>query len=254
MADPAGFLHLAGRDAPLLVAAAIVVAAVLWFALRGARQRSLAEALGAKVRAAVNVHAEALARRRSVLIRIDDYGVADASRWSREIDHFVSNVVAPLLTPAEARLLAARDVEVKAAIDRQVASHLGGLVDEFAEGDSEGLSPAAFEAHCARLLANAGWSARTTALTGDQGADIIAEKNGARLIVQCKLLARPVGNKAVQEAHAAKTHFGARHAAVVTNADFTRAARDLAATTGVLLLHHSQLGEVETLIREGGGR
>ena len=254
MADPAGFLHLAGRDAPLLAAAAIVVAAVLWFALRGARQRSLAEALGAKVRSAIDVHAEALARRRSVLIRIDDYGVADASRWSREIDHFVSNVLLPLLTPAEARLLAARDVEVKAAIDREVASHLGGLVDEFAEGDPEGLSPAAFEAHCARILANAGWAARTTALTGDQGADIIAEKDGLRLIVQCKLLARPAGNKAVQEAHAAKTHFGARHAAVVTNADFTRAARDLAATTGVLLLHHSQLGDVERLIRGGAGR
>lgn len=239
------------QDMFLLAAAGLVIAVALWFAARGARQRSLVEALGAKTRGAVAAHADALARRRSVLIRIDDYGVADASRWSREIDHFVANVVAPLLSPAEAGVLRAREVEVKASIDRQVVAHLGEAVEQLNAGEVDGLSPSAFEAYCARLIAAGGWSARTTALTGDQGADIIAEKGGQRLVLQCKLLARPVGNKAVQEAHAAKVHFGARYAAVVTNADFTRSARELAATTGVLLLHHSQLGEIEQLLRRG---
>jgi len=236
-------------DTLLLCGTGVVAAGALWFALAGARQRSLNEALAAKTRAAVAAHVEALARRRATLIRVDDYGVADASRWSREIDHFVTNVVLPLLTPAEERLLAARDAEIKAAIDRQVAAHTGGMVETLAGGEVEGLSPSAFEAHCARLLAAQGWSARTTALTGDQGADIIAEKGGTRLVVQCKLLARPVGNKAVQEAHAAKTHFGAARAAVVSNADFTRSARDLAASTGILLLHHTQLAEIDRLLR-----
>lgn len=242
---------MAPQDVLLLAGAACIVAGSLWFAVRGARQRSLEEALGRKARGAVAAHAEALSRRRAVLIRVDDYGVSDASRWSREIDHFVSGVVLPLLSPAEARLLAAREIELKAAIDRQVVAHAGELVETLAGGEADGLSPAVFEAACARALAARGWSARTTALTGDQGADIIAEKDGARLIVQCKLLGRPVGNKAVQEAHAAKTHFGARHAAVVSNADFTRSARDLAATTGVVLLHHSQLGEIERHLRAG---
>jgi restriction system protein len=240
------------QDALLLGAAAAVVAAVLWLSIAGARQRVLAEALAAKAQAAVAAHVEALARRRSLLIRVDDYGVSDASRWSREIDHFMANVLLPLLSSAEARMLRAREIELKAAIDRQVALHLGTLTETLA-GDvaPDGLSPAAFEAHCAQRLAAQGWSARTTAMTGDQGADIIAEKGGVRLIVQCKLLRRPVGNKAVQEAHAAKAHFGARHAAVVTNADFARAARDLAKTTGVVLLHHSQLGEIDRLLRRG---
>lgn len=241
------------QDAFLLAAAGLVVALALWFAARGARQRALTEALGAKTRDAVAAHADALARRRSVLIRIDDYGVQDASRWSREIDHFVANVVEPLLSRAEVRTLRAREVELKAAIDRQVVLHLGEAVEELSPGEVDGLSPSAFEAHCARLLAQQGWSARTTALTGDQGADIIAEKDGTKLVVQCKLLARPVGNKAVQEAHAAKVHFGAGHAAVVTNADFTRSARELAATTGILLLHHSQLGEIDRLLRRVRG-
>lgn len=240
---------MAPHDALLLAGAGVVVAGALWFAVSGARQRSLTEAVAAKTRAAVATHVEALARRRTTLTRVDDYGITDASRWSREIDHFVSSVVLPLLTPAEARLLAARDAEVKAAIDRQVVAHTGGMVETLAGGELDGLSPSAFEAHCARLLAAQGWAAHTTALTGDQGADIIAEKGGTRLVIQCKLLARPVGNKAVQEAHAARTHFGAAHAAVVSNADFTRAARDLASSTGILLLHHSQLGDIDRLIR-----
>jgi restriction system protein len=99
--------------------------------------------------------------------------------------------------------------------------------------------------------ASSGWTAKATGATGDQGADIIAEKEGMRLIVQCKLFGKPVGNGAVQEAHAARAHFRATHAAVVTNADFTRSARDLAATTGVALIHHSQLGEIERLLRKG---
>lgn len=239
------------QDALLLAGAAILGGGAVWFAVAGARQRILTEAVAAKTKAAVAAHVEALARRRATLVRTDDYGVCDASRWSREIDHFVSNVVLPLLTPAEARLFAARDVEIKAAVDRQVVAHTGGLVETLAGGEVEGLSPSAFEAHCAQLLAAQGWAARTTALTGDQGADIIAEKAGLRLVVQCKLHTRPVGNKAVQEAHAARTHFGATHAAVVSNADFTRSARDLAASTGILLLHHSQLGEVDLLLRGG---
>lgn len=239
------------QDTLLLALAILVVLVVLWFSLNGARQRGLSDAVGAKAREAVAAHADALARRRTVLIRVDDYGIADASRWSREIDHFVSNVVLPLLSPAETRMLRAREVELKAAIDRQIVAHLGALVATLGQGEVEGLSPSAFEAHCARLLAAQGWSARTTALSGDQGADIIADKDGVRLIVQCKLLRRPVGNKAVQEAHSAKAHFGAQHAAVVTNADFTRSARDLAATTGVWLLHHSQLGGIEQRLRAG---
>jgi restriction system protein len=50
-----------------------------------------------------------------------------------------------------------------------------------------------------------------------------------------------VGNKAVQEVFAAKRHEQAHHAAVVTNNDFTRSARQIAATTDVTLLHHDQL-------------
>ena len=48
------------------------------------------------------------------------------------------------------------------------------------------------------------------------------------VVLQCKLYARPVGNKAVQEVAAARTFYDAGFAAVVSNADYTEAARRLA--------------------------
>jgi restriction system protein len=97
-------------------------------------------------------------------------------------------------------------------------------------------------------LRSAGWSASTTKGSGDQGTDIIATKADLRLVVQCKLYNHPVGNKAVQEIAAARTHEKADWAAVVSNARYTPAAEELAATNGVLLLHHTDLRTIDDLL------
>ena len=73
----------------------------------------------------------------------------------------------------------------------------------------------------------------------------MAVRDGLRLIVQCKRLAKPVGNAAVQEAAAALRYWAGDRAAVVSNAGFTPAARRLAAATGVLLLHHDALDDID---------
>ncbi|TLU74199.1 restriction endonuclease [Lichenicoccus roseus] len=103
-------------------------------------------------------------------------------------------------------------------------------------------SGADYEQHCAVLLRKAGWQTVLTAGSGDQGSDILARRRRRVLVVQCKHHARPVGNRAVQEVFAAQRHHDAHLAAVVSNAGFTRAAQALAATTGVRLLHHRDLG------------
>jgi len=87
-----------------------------------------------------------------------------------------------------------------------------------------------------------------TKATGDQGADVIAEKDGARMVLQCKLYSSPVGNKAVQEAFAAQRHYRANASAVVTNAAYTASAISLAATTGVQLLHYTDLNRLACAI------
>lgn len=115
--------------------------------------------------------------------------------------------------------------------------------------------PIEFEADCAKQLRDTGWDARLTKASGDQGADIIAKKNGVVVVLQCKLYySRSVGNKAVQEACAARQHYRAHRSAVVTNKTYTNHARQLASTTGVLLLHDSDLPNLERLLRGGGGR
>jgi Restriction endonuclease len=67
-------------------------------------------------------------------------------------------------------------------------------------------------------------------------------------IIQAKFYKPPVGNVAVQEVHAAKTHYGADQAWVVTNSRFTRSARELATTTDVRLLDGSTFRDVGLFI------
>ncbi len=76
---------------------------------------------------------------------------------------------------------------------------------------------------------------------------IIAKKNGVVLVLQCKLWDTPVGNKAVQEIAAARGHYFANGAAVVSNQSYTAAAKVLAQSNRVLLLHHSDLEKLLTI-------
>lgn len=65
------------------------------------------------------------------------------------------------------------------------------------------------------------------------------------VVVQCKLYSQAVGNGAVQEALAGKAFAKAHIAAVVSNSVFTRKAHELATATGVMLLHHTELGRID---------
>ncbi len=104
--------------------------------------------------------------------------------------------------------------------------------------------PYAFEAYCAALLDRAGWDAEVVGGSGDQGADVIARRRHESIVLQCKLYARPVGNRAVQEAHAGRGMHETELAAVVAPAGFTRAAHAAAEQLDVQLLAPSDLADV----------
>jgi restriction system protein len=101
-------------------------------------------------------------------------------------------------------------------------------------------------------LARPGWETRTVGGSGDQGADVIAERGGQQAVIQCKLYQSPVGNKAVQEAFAAMSHYSAAFAAVITSSGFTPSARRLSATTGVVLVLHSEIDRFDELMVGSG--
>lgn len=107
-------------------------------------------------------------------------------------------------------------------------------------------SPIDYERYVAEILrSELNWNTKTTKGSGDQGADIIATKNGISLVIQCKLYNSTVGNKAIQEAHAAKAFYSSNYAAVITNSSFSLSAKQLAASVGVHILHHSQLKDLD---------
>jgi Holliday junction resolvase len=103
------------------------------------------------------------------------------------------------------------------------------------------LTPIEYEQYCASQLQLEGWAIKSTAVTGDQGADIVAESGAMRLIIQCKQYSQPVGNAAVQEVIAARIYYEGDVAMVVSNAPFTRSATELAKKATVHLLHHTKL-------------
>jgi len=107
------------------------------------------------------------------------------------------------------------------------------------------LSGSEFEAYVALVLRDNGFKqVQLTAGSGDQGVDILAQRNGKRYAIQCKNYEGAVGNFAVQEAFAGAQHYGCDVAAVVCPCEFTRGAKELAASTGVLLWDGKKLGHM----------
>lgn len=102
-----------------------------------------------------------------------------------------------------------------------------------------------FEAYFALVLADNGFrDVEVTKGSGDQGVDILAVRNGKSYAIQCKNYDGAVGNFAVQEAFAGAEYYGCEVAAVVCPGAFTRAAKELAAETGVLLWDGERLSHM----------
>lgn len=98
------------------------------------------------------------------------------------------------------------------------------------------LSGEEFEAYFALVMEDNHFrNVEITKGSGDQGVDILCERNGKTYAVQCKNYEGAVGNFAVQEAYAGAQFYGCEVAAVVCPGTFTRGARELAQSTGVEL-------------------
>lgn len=92
-----------------------------------------------------------------------------------------------------------------------------------------------FEDFLAGLYGKAGYIVQTTPKSGDQGADIIIEKDGLKIAVQAKKYAGKVNNKAVQEVVAAMKYYDCDKAMVITTGCFTKSATELADRNNVIL-------------------
>ncbi|MFT9095912.1 MAG: restriction endonuclease [Gluconobacter cerinus] len=231
----------------LLILALFAGGVIGFFVLRARRRAARESQAWGIIDKEIRDQATALQIRRLQLVTTDAYGTIHLTKWAKEIGYFCNTRILPLLqveglTDQWPLLKARAEARIEEIAQRTPP---GAVLNQKPLSDPRvfdpQMDPFDYERHCALLLEQAGWQARVTQASGDQGADIIATKGGRKIVVQCKLYSQPVGNKAVQEIYTAKQHQQADEAIVVSNAGYTIPARQLAATTGVHLLHHQEL-------------
>jgi hypothetical protein len=106
-----------------------------------------------------------------------------------------------------------------------------------------------FEDYVARVARTCGLPVIMTPLTGDWGVDLIVGQRPNRIAVQCKRLSRPVGAAAVQEVVAGAPMQDCGRTMVVTNNEFTPAARKLAELHGCELVGGADLPRLKSILR-----
>jgi restriction system protein len=89
------------------------------------------------------------------------------------------------------------------------------------------LTPTEFEQWCAHRLRALGYTVRHVGSHGDHGIDLFAEKDGERVVVQCKRFTgrRTVGEPHLRDLYGAMHAEGAVRAIVITAGYFTEEAR-----------------------------
>jgi restriction system protein len=93
-----------------------------------------------------------------------------------------------------------------------------------------------FEDYVAARMQRAGWRITFTPASGDYGVDLIARRDDKSVAVQCKRLGKPVGIGAVQQVVSGARHHDCTKSIVVSNQEFTDAAKRLAYTHNCQLI------------------
>lgn len=186
----------------------------------------------------INKHISTLVKKKSICCKVDDYGIKDDSQWLEERNYFFNNVIIPSLDDLEIEENLRTQIEdlIENKIEEKIEEHqdINTKFDDTMDGFE-------YEHYVAKLFQDAGWQAIVTQGSGDQGADVLASKDGISMAVQCKKYSKPVGNKAVQEVAAAKGFYKTNLAIVVTNNDYTPSAKALSKELNIALLHHTQI-------------
>lgn len=121
---------------------------------------------------------------------------------------------------------------------------------EFASGvDISELSGIEFETYIAKLLKENGYDVQGTPVTGDQGADLVAKKEGKTIVIQAKRHKGKVSNSAVQEVIGAVQYYQGDEGWVVTNTGFTSSAKALAQKSNVKLIDGKALENIKDFLR-----
>lgn len=203
----------------------------------------------------VDKHLSELIKKRNVGVKLGNWGKVDSTKWNKTIQTFFDQVIRPQLTATEIDAIKRYDpsrfaqVHIEERVKWNIQTSKWKSAWQVPSLSQKVMTGAEYEKYCTNLLTQQGWTCATTPLSGDQGADIIGLKASKKLVVQCKLYSSSVGNQAVQEVIAARTFYRADFAAVITNSTYTRSAKELAISAGVVLMTHEEVPEIETRLR-----
>jgi restriction system protein len=161
----------------------------------------------------------------------------------------VSGVAAYLLgaSPTWSIAFGALTPAALAAAPHFLRGALTGLMTS--DDHAAAMSGTEFEDYVARVVRSCGVPVIMTSITGDWGVDIIVGRRPNRLAIQCKRQSRPVGTSAIQEVVAGAPMHDCVASMVVTNHEFTPAARKLAQLHGCELVGGADLPRLRSTIR-----
>lgn len=179
-------------------------------------------------------------------VKASPMGLKDYRRFDREIIRFLGAG----LTAGDTSALSENGVSLRELYEQEIRDDLHTTLETHLTRQTAQPShfvagtPLDFERHCADLFRRCGYRVAETPASGDHGVDLIVERNGQSIAVQCKLYSQPVGNGAVQEVTAGRVHYGANSAVVIAINGFTSGAEVLARSNQVALIHPDDVGNL----------
>ena len=157
--------------------------------------------------------------------------------------HSAMELIAALMnTPAKFILIAV--IAVPAFI---IISKLFSLLNSKSSvyiRDIDNMGGEEFEIYLESLFKKYKYHVERTQYSGDYGADLILHRDGMKTIVQAKRWSNKVGVKGVQEVVAARGHYRADLALLVTNSYLTKQAHNLAKSNNVEIWDRDKLLKV----------
>ena len=194
-------------------------------------------------------HQETLLRKRRILLRRGDYNELIDKYWHDEIFNFANisighhsvTYICENHPRGEAAIISVVDM----VIDNYEKNHPS--IDEEVV-DVNSMTGVDYEQYCLRILTKHGWETRGTSVTGDQGVDLISKKGDLKIAIQCKRHSSPVGNYAVQEINAGIYYWEADIGIVISNAGYTKSAKELANKLSIILIHHEEIPDLDKKI------
>ena len=111
-----------------------------------------------------------------------------------------------------------------------------------------GLSGLEFEKELGILCERRGYKVSFTPVSGDEGVDLILQKDGKKTVVQCKGHKSPAGPAVVRELYGTMFHFDADKAILACTGGFTKGAKNFASGKPIILVAALDLARMSEII------